>query len=77
MAAPFARALAMMSLVAAAMSAHAGNYGAQQAALGAIGPYKSRGKGGKRPHTKGNGSAKVRRAAVKARNVRRDRRACA
>lgn len=40
------------------------------------GPYKSRGKGGKTPHSKGNGSARIRRAAIKAKNVRRHRAAC-
>lgn len=43
---------------------------------GEIGPYKSRGKGGKSPHSRGNGSARVQRAAIKATNRRRHRAAC-
>jgi hypothetical protein len=68
---PFSRAIAMMALVSAAMAS-----AAPQAALANIGPYVSRGKGGKRPHRTGNGSAHIKRMATKARNVQRHRRAC-
>ena len=45
-------------------------------ALQDLGTYESRGKGGKRPHSKGNGSVAVRRAALKRRNQHRHRAAC-
>lgn len=48
----------------------------QQLALQNLGTYESRGKGGKRPHSKGNGSVAVRRAALKRRNQQRHRLAC-
>lgn len=73
---PFARAIAMASMIAAAMAANPWPGLAQQAALSKIGDYESRGKGGKEPHRRGNGSIKVKRAARKARNVRRHRAAC-
>lgn len=47
-----------------------------QSIAGQIGTYESRGHGGKRVHIKGNGSARVKRAATKAKNVRRHRAAC-
>ena len=63
---PFSRAIAMMAVIAAAMSLPAS---AQQSALSAIGPYESRGKG------KGGGNRRpagahtaFRRAALKLRN---------
>lgn len=37
---------------------------------------RDRGKGGKRPHRVGNGSRRVKRAAMKARNVDRHKAAC-
>lgn len=67
----FRRATAMMTLVAAAMAAP---FGQRQAQLAAIGPYKSRGKGGKRPRHM-TGISAMKRAAKKARNVARNRRA--
>lgn len=68
---PFARAIAMMSLIAAAMNMP---IAMQQAALANIGPYESRGKGKGRGAigSKGGHMAAV-RAASKARNVRRHR----
>ena len=70
----FARSHAMFALIAAAMSLPTQH--AQQAALSAIAPYKSRGKG----RSKGNGNQAPHgkqmahiRAAKKARNVRRHR----
>lgn len=71
MAAPFSRARAMFALVVAAMAA-----ANPTAALAALAPYESRGKGGKQPHKKGNGSARSKRAATKARNVQRYKEAC-
>jgi hypothetical protein len=70
MAHPFHRAATMMALIAAAMRS-----AAPQAALAAIGPYKSRGKGGKRAHCAHTGAACTKRAAIKKRNVQRNRRA--
>lgn len=68
---PFHRAAAMMALIAAAMRS-----AAPQAAMAAIGPYVSRGKGGKRPHRANTGAACIKRAAIKKRNIRLHRRAC-
>ena len=48
----------------------------RQLKLQELGTYESRGKGGKRPHSKGNGSVAVRRAALKRRNQQRHRAAC-
>lgn len=71
---PFARAMSMMALVAAAMSMPVHM---QQAKLAEIGPYESQGKG------KGGGNRRAAgaqmagiRAARKSRNVRRHRAAC-
>lgn len=69
--APFARARAMMSALAAIASLA---FTQQQAALAALGPYVSRGKGGKRPH-RSVGTKACQRAACKARNVQRNRKA--
>lgn len=68
----FARASQMMALVSVAMLLPAMQ---QQAALARIGPYESRGKGGKQPgrHVGTKAHARV---ARKARNVRRHRAAC-
>lgn len=63
---PFARAHAMMALIAAAMSAPASG---QQALLAAIGPYESRGKGQGRSNRRPAGAHKAaHRAAMKLRN---------
>lgn len=70
----FHRAITMMAAVSAIMQIHAADFAGQQAALGALGPYTSRGKGGKRAH-RPTGIAAVRRAAGKRRNVQRNRRA--
>lgn len=62
---PFSRAIsAMAAIAAAAMSLPNGQ---QQAQLAAIGPYESRGKGGKRPH-RSVGTKVFQRAALKRRN---------
>lgn len=68
---PFARANAMMTLIAAAMSLPVSM---QQAKLAEIGPYVSRGKGrgGRQSSPHGAHMASV-RAARKARNVKRHR----
>ena len=71
----FHRASAMMAAISGILAATAGNFAERKAQLSALGPYVSHGKGGKTPHRKGNGSARGRRAAVKASNVRRNRRA--
>lgn len=69
--APFARARAL----AAALQLISGMALAQQqAALAALPPYKSRGKGGKRPH-RSVGTKACQRAALKARNVRANKEA--
>jgi hypothetical protein len=70
---PFARAIAMAASIASVMQATAGNYSTQQKELASLGPYVSRGKGGKKPAVSGNGSARVQRNATKRRNVRRNR----
>lgn len=62
--APFARARAMMAAIAAAMALAPL---VQQEALAAIGPYKSRGKGGKSPR-RSVGTKAFQRAATKHRN---------
>jgi hypothetical protein len=65
----FDRARLMMAAIAAAMSANPTPGLAQKAALDAIGPYESRGKGGKRPH-RSVGTKAYRRAAIKTRQRR-------
>lgn len=60
----FARAVAMMALVAKAMAL---SLGQRQGALAEIGPYVSRGKGGKRPFRR-VGTKANQRAALKRRN---------
>lgn len=66
---PFARARAMFALVSAAMMANPIPGVGQQMALNAIGPYESRGKGGKHPHRR-VGTKAFQRAALKRRNQR-------
>lgn len=66
---PFSRATAMMAAIAAAMSLPVT---AQQAAMSAIGPYESRGKGEGRSNRRPAGAHKAaHRAAIKARNAKR------
>lgn len=71
---PFALATALAALFAAAHAEFPAGSVALQQALAVLPPYESRGKGGKRAHRK-TGIAAQRRAARKARNVRRNRRA--
>ena len=66
MGAPFARALAMVALIASGIS---------RAEIAALGPYQSQGKNKTRSHGRG-GSAAYQRAAKKARNVVRHKRNC-
>ncbi len=54
----------MAAMISAAMTLPAG---AQQSTLASIGPYESRGKGGKRPH-RSVGTKAFQRAALKRRN---------
>lgn len=68
---PFARAMAFMAALAAINSMP---LAIQQAKLAELGTYESRGKGGKSP-SRHVGTKRARRAALKARNVRRNRRA--
>lgn len=68
----FHRALAMVAAVAAVIARTGTNYAAQRAQLDALGPYQSRGKGGKHPH-RSVGTKAHQRAAKKARSVRRNR----
>lgn len=64
----------MFAAVASIMSSGLSQFATRQA-LTELGPYVSRGKGGKSP-TKPTGIAAARRAATKARNRARHRRAC-
>lgn len=68
---PFARARAMMELIITAVTS-----GLSASMVAPTCRYESRGKGGKRPVSAGNGADRVKRAARKARNVRRHREAC-
>lgn len=69
--APFSRSLALFHAIAAAMQLP---LGARDLALAQIPAYVSRGKGGKRPH-RSVGTKAYQRAACKARNVQRNRKA--
>ena len=64
---PFARAIAMMGQIAAALAAHPMPGVNQQLALQQIGPYQSHGKGGKHPR-RSVGTRAYQRAALKKRN---------
>lgn len=65
---PFARARMLAAAIAAVFSTMPP--GTQRhAALAALPVYESHGKGGKRPHRVGNGAARVKRAALKRRNI--------
>lgn len=68
----FKRSLAMMTAIAAVMARAAGNFALQQSGVKELGPYKSRGKGGKTP-SRHVGTKAHQRAALKARSVRRNR----
>jgi len=63
----FKRAIAMMAAISSAMSLQAGFL--RDSALAAIGPYVSRGKGGKNAHRK-SGAAQIKRASMKRKNRR-------
>lgn len=72
---PF-RAAMMMSLALATLAqAHKVGSVGFQAGLNDIGPYEGRGKHRARHHDQG-GTRAFQRAAIKARNVRKHRRAC-
>lgn len=73
-ASPFARARSMFAAIAAVMAAFPVPGGTQAAALNGLGPYESRGKGGKRPR-RSVGTKAHQRAALKARNRQRSRHA--
>lgn len=64
----------MAAAVAAIVLKHAADFSAQRLAFDALGPYRSRGHGGKRAH-RPTGICAARRAARKARNVQRNRKA--
>lgn len=69
---PFARATAMMGMIAAAMSL--GNTAMQQQAMAKIGPYESRGKGqGKSNQRPAGAGMAFKRAAMKKRRVKAHR----
>ena len=70
MSAPFARAKAMMAQLASIMLLATHMRGA---AMEAIGPYESRGKGKGRTQRSSNTAAQVKRASIKARNVARNK----
>jgi hypothetical protein len=65
----------MMALVAGLVAQHGAGTSALQHALGGLAPYRSRGKGKGRTHDNG-GTRAYQRAALKARNVKRHRKAC-
>jgi len=67
---PFKAVRAMMAAIGAVMAAHPMPGPSQQMAFNAIGPYESRGKGGKRPHRQ-TGTKAFQRAAAKRRNKAR------
>jgi len=70
----FARARSMMAAIGALMAQ--GLHGLKlQQGISSLGEYKSRGKGGKRPH-RSCGTAAHKRHAQKLRNRARNRRAC-
>lgn len=71
---PFAQAITMFRLIAAAIAAAGSDSTMRKELLGEIGPYESRGHGGKSPR-RPTGVAACRRAAAKHRNVNRNRRA--
>lgn len=67
---PFARAIAMMSAIAAAMKLTVG----REFAMSAIGSYKSRGKGrGNVTYARSGTNAQAQRAAIKAKNRKRNK----
>lgn len=68
----FHRASLMMAAIAAVMAQTAGSPLLQQQRLAELGPYESRGKGGKRAY-RASGISAARRAAMKARNRRRNK----
>lgn len=74
---PFARAQMMMAAIAGIVASSGGNVALQQQQLAALGPYESRGKGqgGRNRVAAGAGMANH-RAAMRARNVKRHRKAC-
>ena len=71
---PFARAAQLFSLVQAAVALHGAGTVELQVALSGLPAYRSRGKGKGRRHDQG-GTRAAQRAALKARNVIRNRRA--
>lgn len=71
---PFHRAIAMAHAISLIFQAFPLNQAARAAALAGLGAYESHGKGGKRAHRIGK-VAGAKRAALKARNVKRNRRA--
>jgi hypothetical protein len=70
----FGRARAMLASIAAILASTSGNISLQRMQLNALGPYESRGKGGKRAHKVGRNRI-VQRAALKVRNVQHHRKA--
>lgn len=70
----FARARSMMAAIGALVAQGLRGFELQHG-IASMGPYKSRGKGGKRPH-RSCGTAAHKRHAQKLRNRARNRRAC-
>jgi hypothetical protein len=72
---PFARAAQQFALIAAAVAMHGAGTVALMQAVAGMPEYRSRGKGKARRHDNG-GTLAHRRAALKRRNVIRNRKAC-
>lgn len=70
----FSRARTMMAAISAMIAQGLKGIDLQQG-IGALGPYESRGKGGKSPHRR-VGTKAYARAALKRQNQRRNRAAC-
>ena len=71
----FKRAAAMFAAISAITARFATDFAKQQAALAALGPYRSRGKGGKKRAARPTGIRAAKRAQIKVRNRTRQRRA--
>ena len=72
---PFRAAMMMAASLAAIQREFAGNFAMLQAGISSLGPYEGRGKGRTARHD-GGGTARAKRAALKARNVKRHKAHC-
>lgn len=64
----FSRSIALFAAITAIMNQGGVTYAEKQQQIGALTPYHSRGKGGRKSPRTFSGVARARRAAVKARN---------